>query len=330
MLLFLLFQRYIYDLHLGDYERIDKELSPDDSLIINANDPLMSVNVIQANFFNITQTLNGYLYKSYVNAENITFFDFGGFTGNLQFTAATKSRLILEVFLFPNECNIARMVTDTLPYIFELTKTNTNPYFRMGNDQIFCLWHISQGPKNVSISMMTEKFQDTFKQMKERTDILTLSGNEQRTLTLNTTEYWFKWRSDDQDISDYLSVQFTNDLFDPNNSRPFVEFFSVSTNYSKAVMLSKGNVYEIFVDQSSEYGPGEKSWVTIVCIVVVVVVIIIALIITAVCFYKRCYHGKFEFRSPNHQDAQELLDDFTLCNSSDVLPQPISYNVVFV
>ena len=28
--------------------------------------------------------------------------------------------------------------------------------------------------------------------------------------------------------------------------------------------------------------------------------------------------------------AQELLDDFTLCNSSDVLPQPISYNVVFV
>ena len=330
MLLFLLFEQFFYDLRLGDYKVINKMMESGDTLMISALDPLMSINVVQANSFIITQTLNGFPYRTYYNSDNITFFDFGGFTGNLSFKAKIKTQLNLEIFLFPNECNSARMVSNRLPFIFELTQTNQDPFFRITNDQIFCIWHVSQGPKNVSINMITELYQDTFKQMRERTDILTLYGTLTHELALNGSEYWFKWRTDGDVLSDYLSVQITNDFaadMDENDSS-IIDFFSIASNYSKAVVLSKGKVQ--YVDDSSEIDiERKKSYIFIVIWVVVIFIGIIALVITTFFVFRKCFYGKFGNRLSN-ADAQELLDDFTLCNSSEILPQPISYNVPLI
>ena len=330
MFLFLIFEHFFYDFRLGDFRVINKTMESGDSLTISALDPLMSINVIEANSFIITQTLNGFSYRTYYDSENITFFDFGGFTGNLSFKAKLKTELILEIFLFPNECNSARMVTNRLPFIFELTKTHQNPFFRITNDQIFCIWHVSQGPKNVSINMVTEMYQDTFKQMRETRDILTLYGTLTHELALVGSEYWFKWRTDGDVLSDYLSVQITNDFVEESadDDPSVIDFFSIASNYSKAVVLSKGKVQ--FVDDSTEIDIERKnSYFFIVAIVVVVFIGIIALFVATYFTFKKCFYSRFVHRYSNG-DAQELLDDFTLCNSSEVLPQPISYNVPLI
>ena len=319
MLLFFISTRYVYDLYIGNYTRIDQEMNTTDSLIIRAHHPLMSINVVQAENFRIQQSLNeNYKKIEFPNSSNITFFDFGIFSGQIEFFPLNLSRLILEVFLFPNECNTARIVTNQIPFVFELTKSNVDPYFRIANDQIFCIWHVFQGPRNVSINMMTEEIAETFKQMRESNDILTLSGTKELEIQLNSSEYWFKWRTDPSELSDYLGVHFTSESSNESDSS-FFKFFSVATNYTSEVFLSKGNVsYEVDTDTiDNTDGLNRKvRWTTIIIWVIVAIIFIVVVGVTVCIFLKKCYKGKFE-----------LMDDFTFCILPETLPQPISYNI---
>ena len=141
-------------------------------------------------------------------------------------------------------------------------------------------------------------------------------------------KYWFKWRTDPSELSDYLGVHFTSESSNESDSS-FFKFFSVATNYTSEVFLSKGNVsYEVDTDTiDNTDGLNRKvRWTTIIICVIVAIIFIVVVGVTVCIFLKKCYKGKFELKKSN-QDVQELMDDLTFCILPETLPQLISYNI---
>ena len=318
MIFSVLFLSYTHNLSLSNYLRFDKHLNVNDTVLINAIDSLMTVNLINSTGVSIRRTLNGDSTTDLHNPHDIKYIDFGVYSGSLSFLANSETDLVFDAFIFPYECNTARIVTNKLPFLFDLTRKNTNEYFQIKNDQTFCIWHTFEGEKNIKISMSTEENIDTFKQMKEGTDILTLSGEKEVSLSIKGTEYWFKWKSDYDRESNFISMHVTSNTESNESSQSYL--FSVSKNYTIPTV-----VYKTDLDDSSDSSARSSNFLIIIIVSCIVFVMLVSVIVVIWVFFRN-HRSNAQIKSFEMQaDRQELLDDFTLCNTSEILPQPVSY-----
>lgn len=283
-------------------------ISTNDILQIHATDPLASIYLYSVPNCKLKHYIDGEFQNEY-KADNIYFIDFGAASGYIELIPLVETNLIVDVFVFPTECEQTRYVTNFSPVKLNLDAKSKDEKFLIKNEQVFCYWPILYGEKSFNLDLNSEKNYDTFKLMLHSTDQLTLSGKLKREITYNSTLYWFKWASDNYNLSNYARLSSTSN----QEHSAKLDFYSDRTVLSKIVIL-KHNL---------NTNPSYKRILVIIYVSASVgLLLIIAGIVLIIYLRKR--KSKTEFQQED--DDQELLDGFVHVPDSRSFPTPISFD----
>lgn len=306
----------------GDAEHIEMSLEKDDILFIHSFDPLMSVYLYSTPQCSFKHYIDTQLHSEYADSDKIAFVDFGASVGYIELNAKKKTNISIDVFIFPNECEHTRYIVNYSPVTLLLEKNYSDSRFKISNEQVFCFWPILYNSHEWSLDLDSETDYDTFKLMLNSIDQITFTGQIRKNITYDSQLYWFKWYSDENNISNFVNL--SSNLIEQHQFN--ITYYSNRDNLTSITVLMKNipgqKIPTTYPGTRSNDSLNKIPFVVFISASLIVILLIIGISIFIFILMRRRRKYNLEMEA----DIQELMDDFTLASNPQSLPQPVSFN----